>query len=517
MSTNLATQLQMLPEALAAHLVISVVSLLLGVAISVPLGLIAVRYRRVRGPLLAVVGLIQTVPGLALLALMVPILVAVGDVLEPLVAVPALGMLPVLIALTLYAMLPVLRNTVAGIEGVDPALIEAAHAIGMTDRQVLRFVQVPLAAPVMLAGVRTAAVWVVGMATLATPVGQTSLGNFIFAGLQTRNVVAVLVGCAGAAGLALWMDAALAVIERAVARRRPAWAVGAGVALALSVAVGVALPRWSAPPSDRPVVVVGSKPFTEQYVLASLIESLLVDHGVAVQRRDSLGSSIALDGLLAGELDVYVDYSGTLWANHLGRTEVASGPVVLEAVCARLRSDGVDCLGPVGFENAYALAVREADAVDHGWSSLEDLSADAAGRAVGADIEFFQRPEWAAVRQAYGLDFARERTFDSTFLYEAASAEEVDAIVAYTSDGRVAAHHLRVLTDPRGALPPYDAVLLLGPDAPSVVATALAPLVGSVDVAAMREANRRVDVDGATPQQAAAWLRTQLSPRTPAP
>jgi osmoprotectant transport system permease protein len=493
---NLAAQLALLPDALAGHLVISVVPLVLGVALSVPLGLLAVRVSWLRGPALGVVSLVQTVPGLALLALMVPLLACLG--------LPALGALPAGVALTLYAMLPVVRNTVAGIEGIDAGLLEAARAVGMTPGQVLRHVELPLAAPVILAGVRTAAVWVVGMGTLATPVGQTSLGNFIFAGLQTRNVTAVLVGCVAAAALAIVVDAALAQVERAVAERRRGLAAGALGGLAALVGLGIALPALPAPGGDA--VVVAGKPFTEQYVLSRLLEARLEAAGFAVERRDGLGSTIALDGLLAGEIDAYVDYSGTLWATHLGRSDTRPADEVLDAVCASVGEQGGRCLGALGFENAYALAVREADAAARGWVTLDDLARDTPGLVVGGDYEFFQRPEWAAVRDAYGLRFGSERTFDPTFLYEAVAAGDVDAISAYTSDGRIAAFGLRTLEDPRAVLPPYDAVLLLGPSAPLGVAEALAPLVGAIPVERMREANRRVDQDGETPGEAAAWL-----------
>jgi osmoprotectant transport system permease protein len=181
-------------------------------------------------------------------------------------------------------------------------------------------------------------------------------------------------------------------------------------------------------------------------------------------------------------------------------------------VCAALGRDGVTCLGPLGFENAYALAVRAKDARARGFRTLADLAAAAPELRVGADYEFFQRPEWAAVRAAYGLAFGAEVTYDPTFLYEAVAHGDVDVITAYTSDGRVLAFDLAVLEDPRGALPPYDAVALLSADAPPGVAEALRPLVGAIGVDRMREANRRVDVDGQTPDEAAAWLLEEISP-----
>src|SRR4030095_2739228 len=140
------------------------------------------------------------------------------------------GFAPAVIALTLYAILPILRNAVTGLRGVDPAVVEAARGMGMSQGQLMRQVQLPLAAPVIAAGIRTAAVWTVGAATLAPPVGQSCLGNYLFAGRPTRHWQMVLVGVFAAAGLAVVLDVALGVVERAAAARRGR---RAGVAIAV--------------------------------------------------------------------------------------------------------------------------------------------------------------------------------------------------------------------------------------------------------------------------------------------
>ena len=182
MSPNLREQFAVLPDYLGNHLLITIIPLLLAVAVSVPLGVVLARRRRLRGPVLALASVAQTIPGLALLALMVPVLILVARATNQMFggALPALGWPPALAALTLYAILPILRNTVTGLTGVDPELREAARALGMTPGQSLWQVELPLALPVIVAGIRTATVWTVGTATLATPVGQTCLGNYIF-------------------------------------------------------------------------------------------------------------------------------------------------------------------------------------------------------------------------------------------------------------------------------------------------------------------------------------------------
>src|ERR1700694_1833577 len=210
-----------LPNSLAQHVLSSPAALALGVALSLPLAVLASRYARIRWPILAAASLVQTIPGLALLALFYPLLLGLSALTKALVGVgvPALGFLPSVSALTLYSMLPILRNGVARLAGLPPAVLEAADGVGMTPRQRLFRVEAPLAAPMVMAGVRTAAVGTIGAATLSPAVGQTSLGNFIFSGLQTENWIFVLFGCAAAAALALAADQLLGLVEARAARR----------------------------------------------------------------------------------------------------------------------------------------------------------------------------------------------------------------------------------------------------------------------------------------------------------
>jgi len=186
-----------LPDYLGSHVLVSVTALVLGLAVSLPLAVVATRHRHLRNLILGFASIVQTIPGLALLALFYPLLLALSALTEKIFGAgfSALGFLPSVLALALYSMLPILRNTVTGILGINPAIKEATLGVGMTERQALTMVELPLALPVIMAGIRTAAVWVIGTATLATPVGQTSLGNYIFTGLQTQNWVFVVFGC----------------------------------------------------------------------------------------------------------------------------------------------------------------------------------------------------------------------------------------------------------------------------------------------------------------------------------
>ena len=513
MADRLSAALAALPERLGWHVTLSASALALGLAIALPLGIAAARNPRLKWISLGAAGLVQTIPSLALLALFYPVLLLLSGLAVKVLGhgFPALGFLPSLLALTLYSMLPILRNAAAGVSGVDPAVVEAARGVGMTDRQRLWRVELPLAAPVIMAGVRTAAVWTIGAATLSTPVGQTSLGDYIFSGLQTEDWVAVLVGCAASAGLALIVDGLLGLIEGGVARREPKrlWAGGVGLLIGLLAALGPL--AGAALSHGKPAYVIGAKNFSEQYILAELMAGKLEAGGATVQRRVNLGSVIAYRALASGEIDAYVDYSGTLWANILNRTDNPGRQVVLDTLRKDLKArDGVVLLAPLGFENAYALAMRRDRAEALGVKTLADLAAKAPQLTMGGDLEFFSRPEWAAVVKAYGLSFKSKRQFQPTFMYRALESREADVISAFSSDGRIAADDLVLLGDPKGALPPYDAVILVSPKraGDQRLLDALTPLSGSIDVKAMQAANYAVDRDTGkkSPAEAAGLL-----------
>jgi osmoprotectant transport system permease protein len=503
MTPNVLNQLRVLPDYLGSHILLSAAALAVAVAVSLPLAVAAARSRHLGAALLAVAGVIETIPGLALLALMVPLL-------------GRIGWLPAALALVLYGMLPILRNTVTGIQAVDPALTEAARGMGMTGYQMLRRIELPLAAPVLIAGVRTASVWIVGMATLATPVGATSLGNYIFSGLQTQNNAAVIIGCLAAAGLAIILDLIIRLLEVSASRRSYVLGVVSGIALASVVLAGGFMTSGARESSTRRPVIIGAKTFTEQYILARFLQQDLRDHEIVSRRKEGMGSVILLDALTHNSLDCCVDYSGTIWANSMGRTGNLGRQTVVDSVSSwLLRTRGIVCLGSLGFENRYALAMRRSLAERLNISSVADLAPVSGSLTIGGDYEFFARPEWTALVSTYALDFSadRRRTFDPTLMYSAIAQDQVDVISAYSTDGRIAAYDLVVLDDPRHALPPYDALLLLSPHASenADLVKALTPLIGRISDDNMRTANMLVDVRRQSLDSAAAYLQSVVN------
>jgi osmoprotectant transport system permease protein len=497
-----------LPDYLGNHVRVSVTALALGLLVSLPLALIARNRPVLRGALLGFASVVQTVPGLALLALFYPLLLALAALSLTWLgfSFSAFGFLPAVLALALYSMLPVLRNTITGLQGVDPAILEAAQGVGMTSRQSLFMVELPLALPVMMAGIRTAAVWVIGTATLSTPIGQTSLGNYIFAGLQTQNWVFVLFGCFAAAALALAVDQLLALVETGI-RTRSRLRAALGVIGVLALVAATLVPSMA---RSQSTTIVGAKTFTEQYVLAALMAQRLRAVGLSASSREGLGSNVIFEALASGDIDVYVDYSGTLWVNQFHRTDIKPRAELLADLKATLAQHKITLLGELGFENAYALVMPKKRADALGVRSIADLASRVGTMSIAGDYEFFSRPEWAGLQKAYGLSFRAQRQMQPDFMYAAVASGEVDVIAGYTSDGLIAKYDLVVLDDTKHAIPPYDAIVLISPKRADdqALRAALQPLLGAIDIATMREANLRAAGNDATssPDAVARWL-----------
>ncbi len=196
----------------------------------------------------------------------------------------------------------------------------------------------------------------------------------------------------------------------------------------------------------------------------------------------------------------------------MGREDQVDPTTMLFEMTAWLADRGILCLGPLGFENAYALAMRRGAAEELGIEKTMDLGAHSAEMSIGSDYEFFDRPEWLAFRRAYGLEFREEVAFDSTLMYPAVSEGKVDVITAFTTDGRIDVFDLVLIRDEKRVFPAYDAVVLLSGDAArdGSLVDALRGMVGSIDDATMRGGNAQVDVEGRTAGEAARWLEGRI-------
>ena len=487
------------------HLVLVLISMVVAVMIGVPTGILLTRYRALRGPVLGIANVMQTIPSLALFGFLIP-LPFIGGI----------GTRTALVALVLYSLLPIIRNTVTGILGVEPSVREAAVAMGMTDGQVLRQVELPLAAGVIVTGIRVATVIAVGVTTIAAAVGAGGLGVYIFRGLRQYDNNLLLAGAVSAALLALAADFLLGLIERRFSyerARKPSVAPRLAFAVvALLVALGVAFWQFTKAPTASNRVVVGSKDFTESALLAEILAQMLEARGVAVERRTELGGNLPHEALISGTLDLYPEYTGTSYTAILHHAPITDPRAVYEQV-KREYADKfkVEVSLPLGFENTFAILVRGNDARQLNLKTISNAAPHMPKWRAGFGQDFKTRADgYPGFSKAYNINFAEVREMDLSLTYIALSSRQVDLIAGNSTDGRIAQLDLVQLTDDRRYFPPYEAVYLIRQDTLArtpQLRDALARLANAISTDEMRQLNYEIDGNKRDPKEVVrTWL-----------
>jgi osmoprotectant transport system permease protein len=478
---------------LGEHVILVLASTALAATIGIPLGIAAARRPSIAKPIVALANLAQTVPSLALFGFLIPL---------PLVG--GIGTRTALVALTVYAVLPILRGAITGVQGVAAPVIECAVAMGLTPRQILWQVEWPLALPSIVSGLRVAVVIGVGTATIASAIGAGGLGDYIFRGLAMVDSTVILAGAVPAALLALVCDAALALAGRIADPRRRS--TRAAMVLAVIVIGSTAASLWASGFSNRRDVIVGSKNFTEQIVLGELVAQVMERQGVTVERRFNLGgTAIAHHALIGGGIDAYVEYSGTSLTAIFNRPPSTDSSAVYSEIRDRYAALGVTTLPRLGFNNTFAMLVRAEDAKRMGLETIGDLNKFPGARA-GFGYEFLERPDgFTGLSAAYGLKLAGQpRTMDLNLIYRALAAREIDVTAGDATSGQIESQHLVVLDDDRHYFPVYDAVPLVRASVllkHPVIGEALRKLDGAISAVEMRRMNYAVDGEKQDPVQ----------------
>ena len=472
------------------HLFLVGMSTLAAAAIGLPAGIVAAHRPRIGRPILAVANVAQTVPSLALLGFLLPL---------PLVG--GIGPRIAIVALILYGLLPIVRSTATGLSSIDPAVMEAGVAMGMTPRQLLLLVELPLALPSIVAGVRIATIVGIGTATIAAAVGAGGLGEYIFRGLSMVDSTVILAGAIPAAVLALAADASLTWLERRLSPGRQPISPAAAIVLVAVLVLAAAGLAGGARRSTSNGVVIGSKNFTEQVILGELLAETLERQGIPVTRRLNLGGTLICDqAIRSGDIDAYVEYTGTALTAILHQPVVRDADRTLLTVRNLYGRSGLAVLDPLGFNNTFALIVRRADADALGLGSISDLQKTQSAWRPGFGYEFVERSDgYPGLAAAYGLRFSVEpHVMDLDLIYRALASKEVDVIAGDATSGLVKALDLAMLRDDRGYFPPYhaipivrSAVLLAHPE----VKAAFEHLAGRISEDDMRGMNLAVDVE----------------------
>ena len=470
------------------HILLVGTATLVAVAIGVPLGVFAARRPRMSAPLVGFANLVQTVPSLAMFGFLLPVPLLGG-----------IGPRTAVVVLILYGLLPIVRTTIAGLHGIPAAVREAGVAMGMTPRQLLQQVELPLALPSIVAGVRVAAVVGVGSATIAAAIGAGGLGEYIYRGLSMVDTTVILAGAIPAAVLALIVDGGLLWVERRLGRRRSRRRVG----LTVGVASGMVVLLWGGAllaGRGSEAIVVGSKNFTESVILGEIVaQAIERETGLAVQRRLNLGGTLICErALLNGDIDVYVEYTGTALTAIFGQPLGQDPAAVLATVRESYARSGRAVLDPLGFDNTFAILVRGQDARALALRTIDDAARHTSGWRAGFGYEFLERPDgYKGLAGKYGLRFLEPpRVMDLTLTYRALASGQVDLIAGDATAGLIGALDLVPLEDNRRYFPPYHAVPVARSDTllryPQVRA-ALETLAGRISAARMRQMNQAAD------------------------
>jgi osmoprotectant transport system permease protein len=479
---------------LGQHVMLVGLSTLIAIAAGVPIGILAAHRPRIGAPIVWLANVVQTIPSLAMFGFLLPL---------PLVG--GLGARVAIFVLILYALLPIVRTTTAGLRSLDQVIVEAGTAMGMTPWQLLREVQLPLALPSIVAGIRVAAVIGVGTATIAAAVGAGGLGEYIFRGLSMVDPTVILAGAVPSAILALSIDGALTFVERMLKTgRHRSWKATPFAVAAVLIAVlgGIAVVAARTFGGTAGAIRVGSKNFTEQIVLGELLAQTIESRtSLRVQRRLNLGGTFICDrAVRSGDIDMYVEYSGTAQTAIFHQPADTDRHRVFDSIKSRYADAGLTLMDPLGYENTFAMLVRADDAKRLGLRTLSDLANHAATMRAGFGYEFLQRLDgYPGLARTYGLRFAAPPTaMDLSLIYRALAERQVDLIAGDATSGLIQAYGFTMLEDDRRYFPPYDAaavvrsaVLLAHPD----VRTALSHLAGRITVADMRRMNHAVDAE----------------------
>jgi osmoprotectant transport system permease protein len=501
---------QELTALVAEHVLLVAISTTIAVAIGVPLGVFAARRPGLASPLVAVANVVQTVPSLAMFGFLLTV---------PLVG--GIGVRAALVVLVLYGLLPIVRSTIVGITGIDKAIREAGVAMGMTPRQLLRQVELPLALPSIVAGIRVAAVVGVGSATIAAAIGAGGLGQYIYRGLSMVDSTVILAGAIPAALLALLVDGALLWLERQLSSRRRAGTRRAAVPVAVTLAVLALAGSAAIAARSSGAIVVGSKNFTEQLILGEIVaQTIERETGLSVERHMNLGGTLICDrAMLGGDLDVYVEYTGTALTAIFHRPPSNNRDTVIETVRHAYADSGRTLLPPLGFDNTFAILVRGADARERGLRTIDDVATVARQWRAGFGYEFLERPDgYPGLAKTYGLAFRTPpQVMDLMLSYRALATGQVDLIAGDATAGLIKSLDLFQLEDNRHYFPPYDAVpvarsstLLRYPQ----VRKALEGLAGRISAAEMREMNHAADVERQNPAAVARRFLDRLASTT---
>ena len=432
------------------HIQLSLLAVVIAIAVGVPLGILISKRKNLATPIIGVANILQAIPSLALMGFLIPFL--------------GIGETPSIIMVCLYSLLPIIKNTYTGLVNINPATIEAGRAMGMTEPQLLRMVQLPLALPVIMAGIRISAVTAVGLMTVAAFIGAGGLGSFIYTGVQTVNTNMILAGAIPACILALLMDFVIGKIEKTVDPKNKSNKIHKKrlgiVAAVLMVVMIYPMVFRAFDKGDK--IIIGAKNYTENELLANMYAILIEENtNIKVERKFNLaGTDVVLKAITKGDVDIYPEYTGTALISILNEPSTSDPNVAYEVTKKGMKERyNLEMLKPLGYNNTYTLAVRKDFAEKYNLKTFSDLKKISKDLTIGATMEFLGRDDGLpGLAKKYNMKFKEEKGMDSSLRYTAIESKELDVIDAFSTEGLLVAFDLKVLEDDLHFFPPYYAV-----------------------------------------------------------
>ncbi|MDD7793354.1 ABC transporter permease/substrate-binding protein [Clostridium sp. 'White wine YQ'] len=470
-------------NALLQHMQISLISIFIAVIIAVPLGIILTSHKRIAEPVIQITAIFQTIPSLALLGILIP-LVGIGQV-------------PAVIALVIYAILPILRNTYTGIKEIDPVLIEAAEAMGMDRRKQLYKVELPLAMPVIMAGIRTSMVLIIGTATLAALIGAGGLGDLILLGIDRNNNSLILIGAIPAALLAIIFDVLLRFLEKSSLKKSM-------LALVLGFVVTVSMVVYPLIGSKGKEITIAGKLGSEPEILINMYKLMIEDEtNIHVNLKPGMGkTSFLFNALESGDIDIYPEFTGTALETFIKENAKSHNPdeVYEQARIGMEDKFKMTLLKPMKYNNTYAIAVSPELSKEYNLNKVSDLNNIENKLKAGFTLEFTDRDDgYKGIKKLYNLNIESIKTMEPKLRYTAIKSGDINLIDAYSTDSELAEYNLKVLEDDKQFFPPYQgAPLMLDKTLEKYpeLKEPLNKLAGKITDDEMREMNYEVNVKG---------------------
>lgn len=447
------------------HIKLTAIAVGFAILIGVPLGILISYVKKLNKPILGTANVIQAIPSLALLGFAIPFL--------------GIGTLPSVVMVILYSLLPIIKNTYIGIQNINPQTLEAARGIGLKKYQILMKIQIPLALPVIMAGVRISAVTAVGLMTMAAFIGAGGLGFLVFSGIRTVNNNQILAGAIPACLLALMVDFLVGLVEKLVtpislqkssnskqkqAKVRKLQKMTLSLC-ALLVAIIFAFSAIANIGTNKKVIRIASKDFTEQHILAHMFSDLIEDRtDITVERKINLGGTqVCFAALQSGNIDMYIDYSGTAYGDTLNYPPISDMEEVYNTVKSDFKEQfDIIVLKQMGFNNTYVLAVTKETAEKYKLKTISDLAKVANQLISGSTLEFLNREDGIpGLTKHYNFTFKDTIGLDGSPRYVALANNETDVVDAFSTDGLLEKFDLVTLEDDKNFFPPYYAIPLV--------------------------------------------------------